>query len=95
MRDSFYGRCRTAGHRYHNNTEDDSPRRPGSRRPERGQGQHGTSASPDRLLSQWENVRLVALTIDEGISGYREETIHSAESLTARLGIEHHCISFY
>jgi uncharacterized protein (TIGR00269 family) len=47
-----------------------------------------------RLLSQWENARLVALTIDEGISGYREETIHSAESLTARLGIEHHCISF-
>ncbi len=32
-----------------------------------------------RLLSQWADVRLVALTIDEGISGYREETIHSAE----------------
>lgn len=47
-----------------------------------------------RLLSQWADVRLVALTIDEGISGYREETIRSAETLTARLGIEHHCISF-
>jgi len=47
-----------------------------------------------RLLPQWENVRLVAITIDEGISGYREETMHSAEQLTRRLGIEHHCITF-
>jgi len=47
-----------------------------------------------RLLPQWPDVRLVAITIDEGISGYREETIHSAEELTRRLGIEHHCISF-
>lgn len=47
-----------------------------------------------RLLPRWPHVRLVAITIDEGISGYREETIHSAEELTRRLGIEHHCISF-
>jgi uncharacterized protein (TIGR00269 family) len=47
-----------------------------------------------RLLSQFADARLVALTIDEGISGYREETIHSAEKLTAKLGIEHHIISF-
>ncbi len=47
-----------------------------------------------RLLPSWEDVRLVAITIDEGIAGYREETIQSAEQLTSRLGIEHHCISF-
>jgi len=47
-----------------------------------------------RLLPLWEDVRLVAITIDEGISGYREETMHSAEHLTDSLGIEHHCLSF-
>jgi uncharacterized protein (TIGR00269 family) len=47
-----------------------------------------------RLLPLWEDVRLVAITIDEGIAGYREETIHSAERLTSSLGIEHHGISF-
>ena len=47
-----------------------------------------------RLLPAWEDVRLIAITIDEGIAGYREETIQSAERLTGRLGIEHHCISF-
>ena len=47
-----------------------------------------------RLLPAWEDVRLIAITIDEGIAGYREETIRSAEQLTGRLGIEHHCISF-
>jgi uncharacterized protein (TIGR00269 family) len=47
-----------------------------------------------RLLPQWPDVSLVAITIDEGIAGYREETIHSAEELTRKLGIEHHCISF-
>lgn len=47
-----------------------------------------------RLLTCWQDVRLVAITIDEGIAGYREETVNSAEQLTRRLGIEHHCISF-
>jgi len=47
-----------------------------------------------RLLPSWQDVCLVAITIDEGIAGYREETIHSAEQLTRRLGIGHHCISF-
>jgi uncharacterized protein (TIGR00269 family) len=48
-----------------------------------------------RLLPGWQDVRLIAITVDEGIEGYREETIRSAEQLTFRLGIEHHCISFY
>jgi len=48
----------------------------------------------NNLLPQWHDVRLVAITIDEGIAGYREDTIKSAEQVTGRLGIEHHCISF-
>ena len=48
----------------------------------------------NQLLPAWEDVRLIAITIDEGISGYREETIQSAEHITCQLGIEHHCISF-
>ena len=47
-----------------------------------------------RLLPAWKDVSLVAITIDEGITGYREDTVRSAEDLTRRLGIEHHCISF-
>lgn len=37
---------------------------------------------------------LVAVTVDEGIDGYREATLRSAEATAARLGIEHHSISF-
>ena len=44
---------------------------------------------PDR----WD-AEIVAITIDEGIAGYREETIQSAVSLTSQLGIPHHIISF-
>jgi uncharacterized protein (TIGR00269 family) len=47
-----------------------------------------------RLLPAWQNVRLIAVTIDEGIAGYREATVRAAEKITCRLGIEHHCISF-
>ena len=46
------------------------------------------------LLPSMDTVKLVAITIDEGIAGYREATIRAAEDLTSRLGIEHHCISF-
>jgi uncharacterized protein (TIGR00269 family) len=35
------------------------------------------------------NVRLLALTVDEGIAGYRAGTIAKAEELTRRLGVEH------
>lgn len=47
-----------------------------------------------RLLPLWQEVQLVAITVDEGIVGYREKTMQSAEQLTGWLGIEHHCISF-
>jgi uncharacterized protein (TIGR00269 family) len=36
----------------------------------------------------------VAVTIDEGIAGYREETLKAAESLTAELGVEHVIVTF-
>jgi len=37
---------------------------------------------------------LVAATVDEGIAGYREETLRAAESLTKELGIEHVIVTF-
>jgi uncharacterized protein (TIGR00269 family) len=46
------------------------------------------------LLPSWQDVKFIAITIDEGIAGYREATIEAAEQLTCLLGIEHHCISF-
>ncbi len=39
-------------------------------------------------------VRMIALTIDEGICGYREETIRAAETIAAKYGVEHRIISF-
>jgi uncharacterized protein (TIGR00269 family) len=47
-----------------------------------------------RLLPSWEKVRLSALTIDEGILGYREDTIRSAETLVRRFAITHYTLSF-
>jgi len=46
------------------------------------------------LLSSRNDIRLVAVTADEGISGYREETVRSAMGLVGRLGIEHITVSF-
>jgi len=47
-----------------------------------------------RLLPSWEGVSLVAITIDEGIAGYRDDTVRSAERLVQSLGVEHHSIAF-
>ncbi|MFA4861234.1 TIGR00269 family protein [Methanoregula sp.] len=47
-----------------------------------------------RLLPLWDGVSLVAITIDEGIAGYRDETVRSAELLVNSLGVEHHRIAF-
>jgi len=46
------------------------------------------------IIPAWNNIRLVAITVDEGISGYREETIKIADRLTKDLGIEHRIVSF-
>lgn len=47
-----------------------------------------------RLFGSRDDIRLVAVTVDEGISGYREETIRSAENLVRRLGVDHINVSF-
>lgn len=47
-----------------------------------------------KLLSSWKDVSLIAITIDEGIAGYRDDTIHAAEDLMKCLGVEHLIISF-
>ena len=47
-----------------------------------------------RLLGSRNDIRLVAITVDEGISGYREATVSSAEDLVRRLGVEHMTVSF-
>ncbi|MDK2974594.1 MAG: hypothetical protein PWP08_965 [Methanofollis sp.] len=39
-------------------------------------------------------VRIVAVTVDEGIAGYRKETIRAARSIAAVLGVEHIVVSF-
>ena len=48
----------------------------------------------DRLLPKGKDISLVAITIDEGITGYRQDTIRSAEHLARHLGIEHAIVSF-
>jgi len=47
-----------------------------------------------RLLPAWPGASLVAITVDEGIAGYRADTMRAAESLTGRLGVEHRVVSF-
>ncbi len=47
-----------------------------------------------RLFGSRNDIRLVAVTVDEGIYGYREATIRSAESLARRLNVEHISVSF-
>ncbi len=46
------------------------------------------------LFGSRKDLRLVAVTIDEGITGYREATVRSAVDLVQRLGVEHHTVSF-
>lgn len=40
------------------------------------------------------SIRIIAITIDEGIRGYREQTIGNAIDLTSNLGIQHTIVSF-
>ncbi len=47
------------------------------------------------ILPAWRDVSLVAITIDEGIAGYRNETIQAAERLVRDLRIEHRIVSFH
>jgi len=47
-----------------------------------------------RLFGSRDDIRLVAVTVDEGIAGYREETVRSAADLVRKLGVEHITVSF-
>lgn len=40
------------------------------------------------------NVELVAITVDEGIAGYRNDTIKAAKEIVEQLNIEHEIVSF-
>ncbi len=46
-----------------------------------------------RILAK-RDVELVAVTVDEGIAGYRDDTIKAAKAIAERLGVELHIVSF-
>lgn len=46
-----------------------------------------------RILSG-RDVELVAITVDEGIAGYRDDTILAAKAIAEKLGVEQHIVSF-
>jgi uncharacterized protein (TIGR00269 family) len=46
------------------------------------------------IFSKRSNISIVAITIDEGIEGYRPESIICAVNNCKRLGIEHYIVSF-
>jgi len=45
-------------------------------------------------LTQANGLELVALSVDEGVEGYRDEALEHARSLAQRLGVEHHTVSY-
>ena len=47
-----------------------------------------------RLYRRRKDVEFLAITIDEGIEGYRPPTVEIAKEITRLLGMEHHIISF-
>jgi uncharacterized protein (TIGR00269 family) len=46
------------------------------------------------IFSKRANIDLVAITVDEGIQGYRDESIKIARANCKKLGIEHYVVSF-
>ena len=47
-----------------------------------------------KILSDRKDITIFAVTVDEGIVGYREDTIKSARKITEELGVEHVIVSF-
>lgn len=47
-----------------------------------------------KILKEHRERNLVAITIDEGIKGYRDKTIKNAKKFCNEYGIEHHIFSF-
>jgi len=48
----------------------------------------------NKLLKKRRDVELFAITVDEGIEGYRPPTVKIARKVTSELGIEHVVVSF-
>lgn len=46
------------------------------------------------ILAPRSDINLSAITIDEGIKGYRQKTLKKAKTLTKSIGITHHIVSF-
>lgn len=46
------------------------------------------------ILSERRDVKVSAITVDEGIAGYRPAALEKAKKLSSNLGVEHHVISF-
>lgn len=46
------------------------------------------------IFSKRANIDLLAITVDEGIQGYRDESIKIARANCKKLGIEHYVVSF-
>ena len=46
------------------------------------------------VFRNWKDIDMIAITIDEGIEGYRDEMIEGAKSLTKKLHIDHRIESF-
>lgn len=47
-----------------------------------------------KIEHAYPKARLIAVSVDEGIAGYRDEALKIAEESCRKLGIEHHTISF-
>ncbi len=47
-----------------------------------------------KLYSKIRDLEFVAITVDEGIEGYRPPTVKIAKKITKELDIEHHIVSF-
>lgn len=47
-----------------------------------------------RILRERRDVTISAITVDEGIAGYRPEAMGKARKLCSELGVDHHTVSF-
>lgn len=47
-----------------------------------------------KILGHRKDIEILAISIDEGIPGYREKSIRIAEKLCRKLGVKHHVFSF-
>lgn len=47
-----------------------------------------------KFLNKQKNIRIVAVTVDEGIRGYRDTELESARKLCENLGVDHRVLSF-